>query len=321
MPKAYIPPHYREPLALDYWSRGLSISQAATELGISRKVAVELAEKLEKAGKILISRDVKPWRIQVLHVTANAGYINPSNSISEKLGNSECIWGLRNFALKFAFQGRIPHPRSMWVPINDGWKGGPAFNHYIRGARASIYFGKNRPTATLVLFAPPDMEDNDAKALEHEATEWCKRTASWLAGKMGWTLEAPYNVLGEVVPIRKGEYDCRPLRPVAQKFAELGALPIYHKDGKMDYSPKPAAFQIYGPASQADRVWTAPYRLDTLETNINRFVDGLVEQRAAQKDYNANLKKHLRVLGKMERNQDATYKLLKRLEKTVGKVR
>lgn len=261
----------RDRLVLEYLARSYSMSTIAKELQIDSSIVSKIIKRLEKRGLIFVDRSVKPCNIKTIDATPpNGRYIQRGRIPT---------WALRNFAVKFTFSGNEP---STWRKFKKGWRGGAAYIKYVRNSRVEAYIGKH--TRTLIVYAPRDMDGDDARVLQHEAIEWCKKTAYFLAEKLEWSIEEQYSLSGGVIPIKKGEYECRPLKPYAKRLKELGLLPIFHKHGKIDTSPKPHAHQTYT-AEHAARIWEAPIVIDKLAENFET--------------YNQNIVKHLAVLDEM----------------------
>jgi len=286
----------RDMLALEMFKRRMSMAEVAKQLSTKRATVGKIVRRLKKAGLIDINRETKPFTITVLDVApANGGYIKEGYLTTEQGGLLRKLWGLRNFACKFSIEkGQLPPEKSGWRQFKKGWRGGLVLAHYVRGCRVELYWGSKH--RTLVIYASPDMEANDPRALENDAIDLIKGHAHWLAEKLGWSLSEQLNVLGRAIPIKRGEYDNRALQGVAKTFRELGLTPVYHEKGKIDKSPKPAAFQIYT-AEQAARVWEAPQQIDKLLAGFE--------------DYNKNIKLHLKVLRQMS-------KTLKRIDEKGG---
>lgn len=243
----------RDKLILELAAKGLSMASISKELQVKRAIVVKRLKVLERQGHVYINRTERPYTLKVLEVTPkNGGYI--------KRGN---LWGLRNFAVKFQFKG--PEPTS-WRPFKKGWRGGPAYSNYIRGVRVEAYVG-TRGARTLVVYAPSDMQGEHPKVLEHEAIAWCKRLASYLEPKLGWQVTAQLDILGSVIPIKKGEYEYRPLKQYAKTLRDQGLTPIFTQHGKIDKSPKPAAFQVYT-AGYAEKLLEAPATIEHISEKL-----------------------------------------------------
>lgn len=285
----------RDSLVLEYLTRDYSPTKIAKELNVKPPIVYKIIKRMEKRGYLLVDRSCYPHAIRVLGLTPING-----QSIQEGLKTgvgkgvkAALIWALRNFAVKFNFKGDAPRT---WRKFKDGWRGGPAYIKYVRNSRVEAYMGKRGRARTLMIYAPRDMEGADARVLEHEAIEWCKRQAAYLADKLSWTISEQYALSGAVVPVKRGEFECRPLKPYAKKLRELGLTPIFHPHGKIDKSPKPAAFQIYT-GEWAQRVWETPAILDKMADSFEL--------------YNQNIVKHLSVLDEMKDTLKAIRKDLK----------
>lgn len=204
-------------------------------------------------------------------------------TITPKKTVSPPAWALRNFAIKFKFTG---NPPSTWRKFKKGWRGGPAYIKYAWATRLEVYM-KKTPPHTLLIYAPRDMEGTHPRTLELDAIEWCKVRAERLSERLGWHIQDQYALQGAPVQIvRKGEFEARQLKQYARTMQKKGLTPIYHEHGKIDSSPKPAAFQIYG-REWAERMWEAPAVIDKMFEKFEL--------------YNQNIVKHLSVLDEMSK--------------------
>lgn len=262
----------RDHIVLECLANGMSKAAIASKLGIARAIVGKIVRRLERQGLVIVDISHYPHQVQVVGGVTNNGGGSSQGYITSGIGGvTTPAWGLRNYAIKLTFTGPAPP----WRPFRAGWRGGQAFLLYARNCRCEAYIG-SKGARTLVIYAPKDMQGDTPRALEFEANSYCERTANLLAEKLGWQLGSQRTMLGQVVPIKKGEFEANHLKEYAVKLRDLHLTPIHTEHGKIDRSPKPAAWQVFG-REWAERTLETPAEIDRINASLDKHLMALAK--------------------------------------------